>query len=520
MIRDCTSAKKKAFRRGVRRIFTVLLAWTACVLSLQRGCTPVRAAENEKVVLRVCNWEEYIDLGDWGEDEVIDLESGDIFGENSLVEDFETWYGETYGREVEVEYSTFGTNEDLYNMLTLGDVYDVVCPSEYMFMKLMAEDMLVPLSDDFFDESDENNYYTRGVSPYIRKVFDEHEINGEKWSRYAAGYMWGITGIVYNPEALTHEEASTWKVLDNPAFRRQVTIKDNVRDSYFAAVGALKSDLLTSGEFRALPDYPERLEEEMNDVSPEMIAKVQDYLQDVRKNAYSFETDSGKSDMITGKVLANYQWSGDAVYTLDQADEDDYELCFAVPEESTNIYFDGWVMLKSGISEDPAKQHAAEAFINFCSRPDSVIRNMYYIGYTSVIAGGEDGRIFEYADWNFGAEEDEEDVTEYPLGYFFSGDSGDEDFVITAPTEQLKRQLGAQYPSEDTIRRSSIMVYFDGEKNDAINQMWINVRCFNIHDVPLSVWILMAAALAALIFLYAGKRRREKRYEQDAKGSV
>ena len=95
---------------------------------------------------------------------------------------------------------------------------------------------------------------------------------------------------------------------------------------------------------------------------------------------------------------------------MDQADEDDFTLAFAVPEESTNIYFDGWVMLKSGIGEDEAKQHAAEAFINFNSRPDNVIRNMYYIGYTSVISGGEDERIFEYADWCYGAEEDEEEV--------------------------------------------------------------------------------------------------------------
>ena len=27
---------------------------------------------------------------------------------------------------------------------------------------------------------------------------------------YAAGYMWGITGMVYNPEEVTEEEASTW----------------------------------------------------------------------------------------------------------------------------------------------------------------------------------------------------------------------------------------------------------------------------------------------------------------------
>lgn len=483
-------------------------------------CTglPVRASSDSEtqgdapeVTLRVCNWEEYIDLGDWDEEETIDLESGDIIGENSMVEDFEEWYYETYGIRVHVEYSTFGTNEDLYNRLTLGDVYDLVCPSEYMIMKLMAEDRLVPLSEDFFDGADENNYYINGVSPYIRSVFEENEIDGEPWAKYAAGYMWGITGIVYNPEMVTEEDASSWTILDDPAYYRQVTIKDNVRDSYFAAVGALKSDLLTSGEFRQAPDYAERLETEMNDTSPETIKAVQDYLQDVKKNAYSFETDSGKADMVTGKVAANYQWSGDAVYTMDQAEEDDFILDFAVPEESTNIYFDGWVMLKSGVGTDAAKQHAAEAFVNFCSRPDNVIRNMYYIGYTSVISGGEDDRIFEYVDWCYGAEDGEEDVVDYDMSYFFTEDTEEADsgaYTIKAPADQMKRQLSAQYPSEEAIERSSIMIYFDNEQNEAINQMWISVRCYNIHDVPVWAWALAVCAVAALALFWIRHRKR------------
>ena len=460
------------------------------------------AQEGDKaVVLRVCNWEEYIDLGDWDEEETIELESGDILGENSMVEDFEEWYEETYGVKVKVEYSTFGTNEDLYNMLTLGDEYDLVCPSEYMIMKLMREGKTVPLSEEFFDPSDENNYYINGVSPYIRKIFDEHEIDGEPWSRYAAGYMWGVTGIVYNPEAVDREEASSWKILNDPKFKRQVTIKDNVRDSYFAAVGAIKADLLTSPEFVNDPDYAKKLEEEMNDTSPEMIAKVQDYLQACKDNVYSFETDSGKADMITGKVVANYQWSGDGVYTLDQAAEDDFDLAFAVPVESTNIYFDGWVMLENGIKGDAAKQHAAEAFINFNSRPDNAVRNMYYIGYTSVISGGEDPTVFEYADYMYSAEEGEEDTQEYDLSYFFSEEGESEDYVIETTSDLLERQLYAQYPPGDVMRRSSIMVCFDDEQTKAINQMWINVRCYNIKNVPVWGWIIAAAVFAGIIYL-------------------
>ncbi len=503
------------------RKLTKAIAFLSLVTLLLTSAAPAVSAAEETVTLRVCNWEEYIDEGGWGEDEVIDLESGDIFGENSAIDDFTDWYYETYGKRVKVEYSTFGTNEDLYNMLTLGDVYDLVCPSEYMIMKLMAEGMAYPLSDAFFDTEDENNYYTIGVSPYIRDIFESHEINGETWDRYAAGYMWGVTGFVYNPEVVSEEEASTWHLLENTDFARQITVKDNVRDTYFAAVGALKSDLLISDSFRDAADYPQRLQDEMNDTSPEMIDRVQEYLQSIKDNLYSFETDSGKADMITGKVVANFQWSGDAVYTMDQADEDDYYLEFAVPVESTDVYFDGWIMLRKGVEGDPAKQHAAEAFINFMSRPDIAIRNMYYIGYTSVISNCEDGRIFEYMDWNYGAEEDEEDVVEYSVAHFFTDDEEEaEEYVITAPEDAVRRQLAAQYPSEEVLDRACIMVYFNSEVSELTNQMWIRVRCFNINRIPTWGWVLMALAFAAFLFLFIYekiKKRGENRPEELAR---
>ena len=191
-------------KRLMAMMLAFVLAWTFVFTGVARfdskGDTLMAKQEDEVIQLRVCNWEEYIDLGDWDEEELIDLEDGtEIFGANSMVDDFEDWYYETYGKRVEVEYSCFGTNEDLYNMLTLGDVYDLVCPSDYMLMKLIAEDKVVPFSEEFFDESVEENYYVQGISPYIRDTFEKNEINGEPWSKYAAGYMWGVTGVLYNP---------------------------------------------------------------------------------------------------------------------------------------------------------------------------------------------------------------------------------------------------------------------------------------------------------------------------------
>ena len=134
---------------------------------------------------------------------------------------------------------------------------------------------------------------------------------------------------------------------------------------------------------------------------------------------------------------------------------------------------------------------------------------MYYIGYTSVIGGSEeDQRIFEYLDWCYGAEDDEEEVVDYPLGYFFNGDNSDEDYVICVPAEQMKRQLYAQYPTEDVINRSSIMIYFDKEANDAINQMWINVRCYNIHDVTMWAWAAAVISVIVVVLLLIKAKRR------------
>lgn len=475
-------------------------AMTALLLagSLFGGCGSEEASEepsSDVITLRVCNWEEYIDTGDWGEDEVIDLDSGvSIFGEQSVVEEFEEWYYLTTGQRVQVEYSCFGTNEDLYNQLNIGDTFDLVCPSDYMIMKLMAEDKLVPYSESFFDTGNPNNYYSIGVSPYIRQTFEENEIDGESWGRYAACYMWGVTGTIYNPDMVSREDASTIHVYNNPEFARQITLKDNVRDTYFVILAMLNSDKLKDEAFRASAGYREELTAMMNDVSRETVDTAEGLLQDVVGNLYSLETDSGKADMISGKVLVSYQWSGDAVYAMDQAEEDDFILKFAVPEECTNLWFDGWVMLKNGIQGDAKKQAAAESFVNFLSRPDIAVRNMYYIGYTSAISGGEDDTVYDFLKWRY---EEEDGAESYPLGYFFSGDNADERYILSCSEEQLERQLYAQYPPEDVMDRAAIMGYYGEEDNKNINQMWIHVRCFDLTKVPAAVWAVLLAGCVA-----------------------
>ncbi len=469
-----------------RRIIPLLMV-AGMSVALLSGCGS--ASEKEVIVLRVSNWEEYIDEGDWDEEEVIDLEEIAICSETGMIEDFENWYYETYGKEVVVEYSTFGTNEELYNQITMGDTYDLVCPSEYMIMKMMSEDMLEPYSKKFFDESVEENYYVKGVSPYISDVFSELSIGGETLDKYAAGYMWGTLGIVYNPEVISEEEASHWDLLLNEEYTKQVTIKDSVRDAFFAGISIYNYDRIMDDAFINSESYHEELTFMLNSTDELSVDAVENILSRIKDNVYSFETDSGKADMVTGKVVANQQWSGDAVYTLDQAEEDGVTLCYAAPQEATNLWFDGWCMLKKGVGNDTDKKHAAEAFVNFVSMPQNAVRNMYYIGYTSVIAGGEDDTIFQYVDWCYGADEEEaaaegETLVEYPIDYFFTGSEKETgDYTVVTYEEQLTRQLFAQYPTKDVVDRSVVMAYFDKEGNERINRMWTNVRCFDLKSL-------------------------------------
>ena len=474
----------------MKKLNAVLSALVILGLTLPlAGCSD----ESEKVVtLRVSSWEEYIDLGGWDEDEVIDLESGDIFGENSMVDDFTEWFNSNHDYKVKVEYSTFGTNEDLYNRLSLGDKYDLVCPSDYMIMKLLAEDRLEKYSDGFLSDGT----YTQNVSPYIAEVYENYG-----WTEYAACYMWGTSGFVYNPEMLINErDISSCEILLNTDYNRSVTIKDNVRDAYFATLSIIYNEQLSAGNLTG-----EQLSAYLNDTASNTIERAEDVLKEIKDNVYSFETDSGKADMVTGKVIANYQWSGDAVYIMDEADADDTELWYSVPEECSNLWFDGWVMLKDGIDGNAQRREAAEEFVNFLAQPENAIRNMYYIGYTSAIATDI---VFEYMEWNYGAET--EQTVDYDLSYFFG-----EDYVVCADAENFAfdgeninrgRQLFAQYPPQNVIDRSVVMLDF-GDKLSEINQMWINVRCPDLKDVNPVIWgvvggIAGASVIAVCLYIF------------------
>ena len=409
-------------------------------------------------ILRVASWDEYIDMG--GEDSYYSSDA------RPLYEEFEDWYKETYGKTIKVEYVALQDNETMYSKIKMGDSYDLLCPSEYMIMKLAAEDKIKPYPESFFNPELEHNYFAQNLSPYIKEVFENGKLsNGASWADYAAGYMWGSTGFVFNPEEIDRSIMTSWNCLTAKECGRKITAKDNVRDSYFMGLGmyyenellALKEQYNNGALTKA--EYQNTLASYMNDTSVETMGKVKKHLENMRKNLYGLETDEGKLEVISGRLAASFQWSGDAVYIIDEAEENDLALEYSIPESASNLWFDGWVMMKD------ANEHAATAFVNFLSMPQNVVRNMYYIGYTSCIAGEE---VFDYVNETYG---DEEGETSYDLSYFF----GSNHSIVTS-VEQTRRQLFAQYPTAETIDRLVVMEYFDANTNERANRMWNNIK--------------------------------------------
>ena len=446
------------------------------------GLSFTNFAVDKRPVLKVANWAEYIDGGD---------------ADSPLIHEFEDWYKQQTGKDIRVEYCIADDNETLYNMIKMGDHFDLVCPSEYMLMKLVAEERVQKLPESFYDTSIDTNYYAKNVSPFIEKTFSENYMtDGAAWKEYAVGYMWGTTGFVYNPEFVKEEDVAKWDAFINPTYNKKVTAKNNIRDTYFTGLAMHYDPELRTlkSQYEAgtlsLAEYQAQLKVLMNDTTPDTMSAVKGKLMSMTDNLYGFETDEGKAKLIAGEITVNYQWSGDAVYVMDVAeglyDDEPVEtpvyLNYSIPETVSNLWFDGWTIMKDCKNVD-----AATMFINFLSMPENAVRNMNYIGYTSCI--GSKTVFDDFVLDCYGAEEGEEDTVQYDLNYYFNpaydttnaaskAATRDEQYVITTYADQVNRQLFAQYPDENTLARCVAMQYFNYDANARANSMWSDITFF------------------------------------------
>ena len=424
-------------------LFAVIMALALC------GCS-----EDRNSILKVYNWADYID--------------------EELLDEFEEWYFEQTGENVEIIYQTFDINETMLSKIELGhEDYDVVCPSEYIIERMLKNDLLLPIDRDFGATPD----YIGCISPYIDSKFAEIAGHGKDARDYAVGYMWGTVGLIYNTKYVDSQEATSWDVLKNPAYSGKLLMKDAYRDVYTALLNALNREAIDNGEKDPLTLT--------FDTSEESIALVENYLNSFREYIGGWEADFGKEQMTKELAWLNFSWSGDAQWAIEEASEMGVELAYTIPEEGSTVWFDGWVIPKYA-----KNVKAASYFINFMCMPENALRNMDMTGYVSTIGGSE---VLE-------AMSDDEEFEPVDVSYFFG----------EAAVEACVNPI--MYPGKATIDRCVMMHDTDTE---ALLKMWSRVKGANA-----SAWtyILIFIVLGGLIFMvfmkYYTKNARKRKYSR------
>ena len=443
-------------------------------------------------ILKVYNWGDYID--------------------EDLIAEFEEWYLEQTGEEVQIIYQTFDINEVMLAKIENGKAdFDVVCPSEYIVERMMRNELLLPiLTPEFEAEINEKgiNYFDC-VSPYIKEQFSLLEApEGQNPNDYAVGYMWGTTGILYNAKYVTEEEAMSWDLMFDKRLQDKIFVKDAFRDVYSPILIYAKTLEArangTLGEDEMLDI--ETIRELMYDSSDESISLVESYLKRMKELVAGWEADFGKEMMTQEKAWINLMWSGDAVWAIEEASEVDVELAYTVPVEGSVVWFDGWVIPKYAVN-----QRAARYFIDFMCKPENAIRNMDATGYVSVVTNEE---VLE----QINSPEDYDEPID--LSYLFVDSEGNpiegSDSVYTDPV---------LYPCRTVINRCAVM-HDSGNRTDKMLEMWSRVKGDNLSTgmlVGIIVFfsILFIWGVARKINNYrkrqAHRKRRRHHYDHKAK---
>lgn len=278
--------------------------------------------KGQNISINVYNWGEYISDG-----------SDDTLNVNKAFEEL---------TGIEVVYTTFASNEELYAKLKSGGVsYDVIIPSDYMIGRMAAEDMLEPLNFENIPN------FSMIDEKFVNPAFDPD-------NKYSVPYTWGVVGIIYNKEYVSDEDAQSWDILWDERYMGDILMFSNSRDAFGIALKKLGYSFNTTNE------------EEINEAAQE--------LKNQKPLVQAYVMDEIFDKMQGGEAALAPYYAGDAI-TMIAANEN---LAFSVPKEGTNIFTDSMCIPKG------AKQkEAAEMYINFMLETEVAAANCEYIGYST-----------------------------------------------------------------------------------------------------------------------------------------
>lgn len=432
--------------------------WMTCILIA--GLSSCYSGRSDRShILKIYNWADYID--------------------EDVLANFPKWYKEQTGEDVQIVYQTFDINEIMLTKIERGhEDFDVVCPSEYIIERMLKKNLLLPISRDFGKTPD----YIKDVSPFIQKELNKTSQPGRRTTDYAVPYMWGTTGVLYNTNMLSREDVSSWDCLWDPKNKGKVLVKDSYRDAYGTALIHVNKDKLLKGEVT--------VDKIMNDNSDEAIAIVEKTLKKLKPNIAGWEADFGKDMMTKGKASINMAWSGDAMWAIEEAEKVGVPLDYVIPQEGSNIWYDGWVIPKYA-----KNTKAASYFINYLCMPENALSGMEITGYVSSIATPE---ILK-------AKEDSTIEKVSDISYFFG------------PIGKAVHVNNVQYPDVSDVKHCAMVRDF-GPKTKAVLEMWGSVKGNNLHPgIILIIFGVFGFLGGWMIYSKIKKYRMKKRFHKRRK---
>ena len=306
----------------MKRLFSCL---TVFLLAAFCGIAALGAEEEKApsrgVTINVYNWGEYIANGT---DESMDVNA-----------EFTRRTG------IQVNYTTFDSNESLYSKLAGGGAdYDIIIPSDYMISKLIDQGMLAEL-----DFSNIPNFQ------YIDEEFRNPDYDPE--NKFSVPYTWGVVGLFYNTDYI-EEEITSWSALWDDRYAGKMLMFDNPRDSFAIA------------QFR--------LGQSLNTTDPEDWKAAAELLKQQKPLVQAYVMDQIFDKMESGEAWLGPYSSGDAAILVENNDN----IKFVVPEEGTNYFVDGIC-----IPATSNRKEEAEEYIDFLCDPEIAGANMDYIGYST-----------------------------------------------------------------------------------------------------------------------------------------
>lgn len=244
---------------------------------------------------------------------------------------------------IQVNYTTYPSNEDLYSKLKNGGAsYDVIIPSDYMISKMIKEEMIQPVDLDNIP-----NFQ------YIMDNFKNPAYDPE--NLYSVPYTWGTVGIIYNTTQIdVPEEEIDWDILWDETYADQILMFDNPRDA-FAIAEIMCGFSLNTEDPDELIIASERLKEQKSVVQAYVMDEIFD-------------------KMAAGDAWIAPYYAGDALTIL----EENEDLAFVVPDSGTNLFVDAMC-----IPVGAKQKEAAEMYINFMCEPDIAFANIDYICYST-----------------------------------------------------------------------------------------------------------------------------------------